>query len=169
MLCWASGFVVPRAFAPYIEPLTFVAIRNGAAAIVLVIVALALRSSWPDKWSDRAGLLWAGALLQGFSLMAVYWTIVHGLQVGVAALIGALQPALTAMLAAWLLGEALSRCHKQQIASRRDLCRRPKRGPRTQVVRCGSGSARRDGSAAAILRAFHGRLWRWWAIPKACR
>ena len=84
VLCWASGFVVPRAFAPYIEPLTFVAIRNGAAAIVLVIVALALRSSWPDKWSDRAGLLWAGALLQGFSLMAVYWTIVHGLQVGVA-------------------------------------------------------------------------------------
>ena len=30
VLCWASGFVVPRAFAPYIEPLTFVAIRNGA-------------------------------------------------------------------------------------------------------------------------------------------
>ena len=100
VLCWDSGFVVPRAFAPYIEPLTFVAIRNGAAAIVLVIIAFALRSSWPDKWSDRAGLLWAGALLQGFSLMAVYWTIVHGLPVGVAALIGALQPTLTAMLAA---------------------------------------------------------------------
>lgn len=109
VLCWASGFVVPRAFAPYIEPLTFVAIRNGAAAIVLVIIALALRSSWPDKWSERAGLLWAGALLQGFSLMAVYWAIVHGLPVGVAALIGALQPALTAMLAAWMLGETLSR------------------------------------------------------------
>jgi drug/metabolite transporter (DMT)-like permease len=109
VLCWASGFVVPRAFAPYIEPLTFVAIRNGAAAIVLVSIALMLRSSWPDKWSDRAGLLWAGALRQGFSLMAVYWTVVHGLQVGVAALIGALQPALTAMLAAWLLGEALWR------------------------------------------------------------
>ena len=107
--CWASGFVVPRAFAPYIEPLTFVAIRNGAAAIVLVIVAIALRSGWPDKWSERAGLLWAGALLQGFSVMAVYWAIVHSLPVGVAALIGALQPALTAMLAAWLLGEALSR------------------------------------------------------------
>jgi drug/metabolite transporter (DMT)-like permease len=79
VLCWASGFVVPRALAPYIEPLTFVAIRNGAAAIVLVIAALALRSSWPDKWSDRASLLWAGALLQGFSVMAVYWTVVRGL------------------------------------------------------------------------------------------
>jgi len=109
VLCWASGFVVPRTFAPYIEPLTFVAIRNGAAAIVLVIIALALRSDWLDKWSERAGLLWAGALLQSFSLMAVYWAVVHGLPVGVAALIGALQPAVTAMLAAWLLGEALSR------------------------------------------------------------
>jgi drug/metabolite transporter (DMT)-like permease len=109
VLCWASGFVVPRAFASYIAPLTFVAIRNGAAAIVLVIIAFALRSGWPDKWSDRAGLLWGGALLQGFSVMALYWAVVHGLPVGVAALIGALQPALTAMLAAWLLGEALSR------------------------------------------------------------
>ena len=55
VLCWASGFVVPRAFAPYIEPLTFVAIRNGAAAIALVIVALALRRSWPDKRQPCCG------------------------------------------------------------------------------------------------------------------
>src|SRR5262249_50734142 len=39
-LLWASGFVVPRAFAPYAEPLTFVAVRNAGAAVVLVLAAL---------------------------------------------------------------------------------------------------------------------------------
>ena len=37
VLCWSSGFVVPRAFAPYSEPLTFTAMRNAAAAVVLIV------------------------------------------------------------------------------------------------------------------------------------
>jgi drug/metabolite transporter (DMT)-like permease len=109
VLLWASGFVVPRAFAPYAEPLTFVAARNAGATVVLVLIALALRRPWPRPWADRFGLLWAGALLQGFLLMAVYWAIVKGLAVGVAALIGALQPALTALFAAVMVGEGLNR------------------------------------------------------------
>jgi drug/metabolite transporter (DMT)-like permease len=109
VLLWASGFVVPRAFAPYAEPLTFVAVRNAGAGIVLVLVALAFRRPWPAARADRLGLMWAGALLQGFFLMAGYWAIVRGLAVGVAALIGALQPALTALFAAWMVGERVNR------------------------------------------------------------
>jgi drug/metabolite transporter (DMT)-like permease len=109
VLLWASGFVVPRAFAPYAEPLGFVAARNAGAAMVLVLVALALRRPWPTAWADRLGLMWAGGLLQGFFLMAGYWAIVGGLSVGVGALIGALQPALTALFAALVAGEGLRR------------------------------------------------------------
>src|ERR1041385_2951056 len=72
VLLWASGFVVPRAFAPYAEPLTFVAARNAGAAIVLLLIALVLRRPWPRRRVDQFGLLWAGALLQGFFLMAGY-------------------------------------------------------------------------------------------------
>jgi drug/metabolite transporter (DMT)-like permease len=107
VLLWASGFVVPRAFAPYAEPFGFVAARNAGAAVALVLIALALRRPWPRTWADRLGLMWAGALLQGFFLMAGYWAIVGGLAVGVAALIGALQPALTALFAAVMMGEGL--------------------------------------------------------------
>ena len=28
VLLWASGFVVPRTFGPYVEPLAFIAARN---------------------------------------------------------------------------------------------------------------------------------------------
>jgi drug/metabolite transporter (DMT)-like permease len=109
VLLWASGFVVPRAFAPYAEPFSFVAARNAGAAFVLTLNALALRRPWPAAWADRLGLMWAGALLQGLFLMAGYWAIVGGLAVGVGALVGAMQPALTALFAALMVGEGLAR------------------------------------------------------------
>lgn len=109
VLLWATGFVVPRAFAPYAEPFSFIAARNAGAALALVLIALALRRPWPPTWADRLGLMWAGALLQGFFLMAGYWAIVGGLSVGVAALTGAMQPALTALFAAFMVGEGLAR------------------------------------------------------------
>jgi len=108
VLLWASGFVVPRAFAPYAAPFIFITARNLGAAVVLVLLALALRRPWPETRADRLGLIWAGALLQGFFLMAGYWAIVKGLPVGVAALIGALQPALTALFASAMVGEGLA-------------------------------------------------------------
>jgi drug/metabolite transporter (DMT)-like permease len=109
VLLWASGFVVPRAFAPYVAPFIFITARNAGAAVVLVLLALALRRRWPETRADRRGLMWTGALLQGFFLMAGYWSIVKGLPVGVAALIGALQPALTALFASAMVGEGLGR------------------------------------------------------------
>jgi len=33
VLCWASGFVVPRAFEYYSEPLTFVTLRTPAPSL----------------------------------------------------------------------------------------------------------------------------------------
>jgi drug/metabolite transporter (DMT)-like permease len=105
VLCWASGFVVPRAFEQYSEPLTFVALRNAGALVVLV--AIAIRHPWPRKPADIAGLLWSGALLQGFSIGLLYWAVYHGLPAGIAALIGGLQPAIAAVLGVFMLGEML--------------------------------------------------------------
>jgi drug/metabolite transporter (DMT)-like permease len=76
--------------------------------LVLALIALTIRSSWPLHWADRLGLMWAGALQQGVYLMALYWAIFHGLPVAIAALIGGLQPALTAVFAASVLGEKIT-------------------------------------------------------------
>ena len=107
MLSWASGFVVPRVFVPYAEPLTFVAWRNAGAVLVLADLSLGLGASWPRTAAEVAGLLWAGACLQGFAVMGLYWAVYWGLPVGIAALVGGLQPALTALFAGVLLGEKL--------------------------------------------------------------
>ena len=47
----------------------------------------------------------AGVLMQGIYVIGVFWSVQHGLPAGIAALVGSLQPLLTAMLAGPLLGE----------------------------------------------------------------
>src|SRR5215218_3449279 len=101
VLCWASGFVVPRAFEHYSEPLTFVTLRNAGALGLLV--AIAIRHPWPRRPTDILGLLWSGALLQGVSVALMYWAVYHGLPAGIAALIGGLQPAIAAVLGVMML------------------------------------------------------------------
>ncbi|KQP92060.1 DMT family transporter [Methylobacterium sp. Leaf117] len=108
VLIWATGFVAARFVAPHAEAFTFVAIRVVGVALVLVGLALALRARWPR---DRAGWFHAalaGILMQGIYVIGVFWSVQHGLPAGIAALVGSLQPLLTAMLAGRLLGEPVS-------------------------------------------------------------
>src|SRR6266436_431809 len=63
VLCWSSGFVVPRAFARYSEPLTFTTLRNAGAALVLILIAIFFRCPWPRSLRDKIGIMWSGALL----------------------------------------------------------------------------------------------------------
>jgi drug/metabolite transporter (DMT)-like permease len=72
------------------------------------VVATASRVRWP---ADRAG--WrdpvvAGFLMQGVYLSSTFWAVSRGLPAGIAALVGSLQPLLTALLARPLLGERVS-------------------------------------------------------------
>ncbi|MDH3030316.1 DMT family transporter [Methylobacterium fujisawaense] len=105
---WATGFISARAVVPHVDPLAFTAIRFTAVALVLALIATASRVRWPG---DRAG--WrdpviAGFLMQGVYLSGVFWAVSHGLPAGIAALVGSLQPLLTALLAQPLLGERVS-------------------------------------------------------------
>ncbi|KNH05293.1 Permease of the drug/metabolite transporter (DMT) superfamily [Candidatus Burkholderia brachyanthoides] len=52
--------------------------------------------------------MFSGALLQGVYLGAGYWAVAQGMAAGIMALLGALQPLLTAAVAARLFGERLS-------------------------------------------------------------
>ncbi|MGE7155496.1 DMT family transporter [Methylorubrum rhodesianum] len=105
VLIWASGFVAARYVAPYAEPLAFVALRLALVAMVLAGIALALRARWPrtaDGWRD--GMI-AGVLMQGIYVAGVFWSVHRGLPAGIAALVGSLQPLLTAAVSQPLLGE----------------------------------------------------------------
>ena len=103
---WSTGFVVARAIAPYADPNLFLLARFAGTAALFAIVALAMRAPWP-RGRAIGKHLFAGALLQGVYLGAGYWAVAQGLSAGVMALLGALQPLLTAAIAARLFGERL--------------------------------------------------------------
>ena len=105
VLIWATGFVAARYVAPLSEPLVFVAARLFLVALVLAGIAFVLRARWPrDRAGWRAALV-AGVLMQGIYVAGIFWSVRHGLPAGIAALVGSLQPLLTAAASEPLLGE----------------------------------------------------------------
>ncbi|AOK49642.1 multidrug DMT transporter permease [Burkholderia sp. MSMB617WGS] len=104
---WSTGFIVARAIKPYADPNLYLLARFSGTALLYACVALAVRAPWPAR-RDWGRHLFAGALLQGVYLSASYWAVAQGLNAGVMALLGALQPLATAALAAPLFGERLS-------------------------------------------------------------
>lgn len=115
VLLWSTGFVVARAIAPYADPNLFLLARFGGTALLFTCVALAMRAPWP-RGREIGKHLFAGALLQGVYLGAGYWAVAQGLSAGVMALLGALQPLLTAALAAPMFGERISQRRWQGMA-----------------------------------------------------
>jgi drug/metabolite transporter (DMT)-like permease len=107
VLLWSTGFVVARAITPFADPNLFLLARFSGTAILLALAAGFSRVKWP-RGKDFVRHLCAGALLQGVYLSAGYWAVAQGLSAGVMALLGTLQPLLTAALAAPLFGERLS-------------------------------------------------------------
>ncbi|WP_043203821.1 DMT family transporter [Paraburkholderia acidipaludis] len=107
VVLWSTGFVVARAIAPYADPNLFLLARFAGTAALFAGVALIARAPWP-RGRQFGKHLFAGALLQGIYLGAGYWAVAQGLSAGVMALLGALQPLLTAAFAARLFGEPLA-------------------------------------------------------------
>ena len=111
VLLWSTGFIGARLGVPYADPLTFLFLRFLIAGGILFVVALAIRAHWPADRSTVAASLGVGVLIHGVYLGGVFWAIAQGMPAGVAALIVALQPMATTLLAAPLLGEKVGRAH----------------------------------------------------------
>ena len=110
VVLWATGFVVARLSAGHVEPLTFLSIRFPIAGTLFAGIALFQRAPWPGaRLAFHAAV--AGALLHGAYLGPVYWVVAHGMPAGVSALIVGLQPLMTTILAALMVGETIARRH----------------------------------------------------------
>ena len=110
VVLWATGFVVARLSAPHADPLSFLAIRFPIAGLLFAGIAAALGAPWPGRKAAFHAAM-AGAFLHGGYLGPVYWAVAHGMPAGVSALIVGLQPLMTAILAAWIVKEAISLRH----------------------------------------------------------
>ena len=105
VLLWSTGFIGAKFGLPHSGPLTFLLLRFICTTSILTAAALLLRSPWPDSWPVVGRLAVAGTLIQGCYLGGIFVAISLGVPAGVAALIGSLQPLLTAAVSGWYLGE----------------------------------------------------------------
>jgi drug/metabolite transporter (DMT)-like permease len=108
IVIWSTGFIVAKAIAPVADPNLFLTVRCCIAGALFLVAALVVRAPWPKRRDVPKHLL-AGALLQGGYLGGTYWAVGQGLAPGVMALIGSLQPLLTAVLAIAVLREVPTR------------------------------------------------------------
>ncbi|MBO0905676.1 DMT family transporter [Jiella sp. MQZ13P-4] len=110
MLLWSTGFIGARYAMPYAEPFTFLSIRFGLALLVLGAMALVAGAAWPRPRLAFHSMV-AGSLIHGIYLGGVFFAVRHGLNAGVVALIVGLQPIITAIVAAPVLGESIRPRH----------------------------------------------------------
>jgi drug/metabolite transporter (DMT)-like permease len=105
VLLWSTGFIGARLGLPYAGPLTFLSLRYGLAAGLLVIIALVMSAPWPRQPAAIVHYALAGLLVHGVYLGGVFIGISLGVEAGLSALIVSLQPLLVAAVAGALLAE----------------------------------------------------------------
>jgi drug/metabolite transporter (DMT)-like permease len=108
VLIWSTGFIVAKAIVPVADPNLFLTVRCVLACALFLAIALAVRAPWP-RWREMPKHVLAGVLLQGGYLGGTYWAVEQGLAPAVMALLGSLQPLLTAVLASFVLREIPTR------------------------------------------------------------
>jgi drug/metabolite transporter (DMT)-like permease len=108
VLLWSTGFIGARYGLPYIEPLTFLAVRMGFVVLIMAAIAFIGRASLPTHTEIGHSLI-AGSLVHGLYLGGVFTAISQGVPAGVSALIPGLQPILTSTIANRFMGETVTR------------------------------------------------------------
>jgi drug/metabolite transporter (DMT)-like permease len=105
VLLWSTGFVGAKYGLPYAEPFTFLGLRLAIAAALLGLLAVVLRSAGMASRPQYGHAAVVGILLHAGYLGGVFYAISLGIPAGVSAVVVSLQPVLTAVLAANVLGE----------------------------------------------------------------
>jgi drug/metabolite transporter (DMT)-like permease len=104
---WSSGFLACKAALADSGPFTLLVLRFGLAAVTLAAVAVLWRAPWPASRREAMHVVVAGVLMHAIYLGPNFYAVSRGVPVGINALVGALQPLLTAVLASRFLGEAV--------------------------------------------------------------
>jgi drug/metabolite transporter (DMT)-like permease len=112
VLLWSTGFIGARFGLPYIEPMTFLAVRMAFVVLIMSTIALVAQIRGLARWphgSEIGHSLVASALVHGLYLGGVFIAISQGVPAGISALIPGLQPILTSTIANRFMGETVTR------------------------------------------------------------
>lgn len=106
-ISFALGFPFGTLAVPASTPATVMLVRFTVSAVIIGAIAAAMKLPWPHgRQAYHAAIV--GIVSQGFQFLGVYIALDHGVPPAIAALIVAMNPVLTAVVATKILGEALS-------------------------------------------------------------
>ncbi len=102
-----SGFVATKVGLQYAAPFTFLTLRYAFGLACLIPLVLVLRPRWPSTRAELAHILVAGLLMHAVNLGGSHYAQYLGMSAGVTALILAVQPLLTALVASHWMNQHL--------------------------------------------------------------
>jgi len=105
---WGSGFLATKVGLQYAAPFTFLSLRYAFGLLCLAPLLVWLRPRWPDTPAEWFHVLVAGLLMHAVQLGGSHYTQYLGLSAGITALIMAVQPLLTALIASRWMSERLA-------------------------------------------------------------
>jgi drug/metabolite transporter (DMT)-like permease len=108
VVLWSTGFISAKYGLPYAPPLKFLLLRFTLVTILMTIVSLATRATWPRSGRQIVHIAIAASLVHGVYLGGVFVSIAAGMPAGTSAMLVGLQPILTVFLARAWLGERIT-------------------------------------------------------------
>ncbi|MDX1711510.1 MAG: DMT family transporter [Rhodovibrionaceae bacterium] len=108
VLLWSTGFIGAKLGLPHAEPFTFLALRFALVLALMVPIALWRHARWPTRAAEYGHLAVVGLLVHGVYLGGVFAAIDRGMPAGLAALLVALQPLITAVLIGPIVGDRVT-------------------------------------------------------------
>lgn len=105
-LTYAIGFPIGAFAVAAMSPMAVLALRFSSAAIILAVLAVAAKSAWP-RGAQFGHVVIAGLLIQAVQFCCVYEALLLGAPAVLCAVVIAMNPVATALLAAKFLREPI--------------------------------------------------------------
>lgn len=101
VVVWGSGFIATKIGIQYAAPFTFLSLRFAFGLACLIPLVIWLKPSWPKTRNEWLHIIVAGLLMHAIHLSGSHYAQYLGMSAGIAAVILALQPLATALIARW--------------------------------------------------------------------
>jgi drug/metabolite transporter (DMT)-like permease len=105
---WGAGYVATKIGLQYAPPFTFLSLRFAFGLLCLLPIVLLWPPRWPASRAEWGHLVVAGLLMHAVQLGGSHYAQYLGMSAGVAALIIACQPLVTAVVVSGWMGERLA-------------------------------------------------------------
>ena len=99
VVVWGSGFIASKIGIQYAAPFTFLALRFAFGILCLIPLVIWLKPAWPGTKREWLHIIVAGLLMHAIHLSGSHYAQYLGMSAGIAAVILALQPLATALIA----------------------------------------------------------------------